>query len=237
MDPSQAEQEQEWMREWMGPDDRAEAFDEAMAAGDGKLAWAIARFPLSKDRPEEDRRQWGARRDMAQVAAGDPDDAFAGRRLAGMGWVRDGDRLLVPAESLAVSNHAPSGFAWGYPGSGPSQLALALLLRVAPREEALPAPSIAPGDVPLLCVHHAPSSKDEASRGGEEIPAPTGAGAGHGEAGVEPHHEWLHPCRHGAAEGCGPGPGGGPPASALLAGVQPPRRRGTCASPAGLLAA
>lgn len=36
--------------------------------------------------------------------------------------------VLDPARSLAVVNHSPSGFAWGYGGSGPAQLALALLL-------------------------------------------------------------------------------------------------------------
>jgi len=31
-------------------------------------------------------------------------------------------------ESLAVFNHSPTGFSWGYGGSGPAQLALAILL-------------------------------------------------------------------------------------------------------------
>jgi hypothetical protein len=35
---------------------------------------------------------------------------------------------LDPARSLAVRNHSPTGFAWSYSGSGPAQLALALLL-------------------------------------------------------------------------------------------------------------
>ena len=35
---------------------------------------------------------------------------------------------LSPARSQAVVNHSPNGFAWGYGGSGPAQLALALLL-------------------------------------------------------------------------------------------------------------
>jgi hypothetical protein len=35
-------------------------------------------------------------------------------------------------KSLAVRNHAPSGFAWGYSGSGPSQLALAILMHFLP---------------------------------------------------------------------------------------------------------
>ena len=86
--------------------------------------------PLPKDDPdwpEEMRRDWGGRRELATLAAGDDArfNGFAGRWLAGQGWVRDGDRLLAPSESLAVSDHAPSGFAWGYLGSGPSQLALA----------------------------------------------------------------------------------------------------------------
>lgn len=42
--------------------------------------------------------------------------------------------LLDPAESLAVFNHSPDGFNWGYPGSGPSQLALALLLAAGIRK-------------------------------------------------------------------------------------------------------
>jgi hypothetical protein len=35
---------------------------------------------------------------------------------------------LDPGPSLAVRNHSPDGFEWGYWGSGPSQLALALIL-------------------------------------------------------------------------------------------------------------
>ena len=39
----------------------------------------------------------------------------------------DGVRL-DPQPSQKVWNHSPDGFAWGYAGSGPAQLALALLL-------------------------------------------------------------------------------------------------------------
>lgn len=35
---------------------------------------------------------------------------------------------LTPERSLQVRNHSPTGFNWGYAGSGPAQLALALLL-------------------------------------------------------------------------------------------------------------
>lgn len=36
--------------------------------------------------------------------------------------------VLSPAASQRVYNHSPDGFAWGYGGSGPAQLALAILL-------------------------------------------------------------------------------------------------------------
>lgn len=42
--------------------------------------------------------------------------------------IRPDGSPLDPAPSLALANHSPTGFAWGYLGSGPSQLALALIL-------------------------------------------------------------------------------------------------------------
>lgn len=42
--------------------------------------------------------------------------------------VRVDGKPLDPGPSLAVFNHSPTGFSWGYGGSGPAQLALALLL-------------------------------------------------------------------------------------------------------------
>jgi|SRR5215472_8961926 len=35
---------------------------------------------------------------------------------------------LDPTPSQALRNHSPTGFSWGYGGSGPAQLALAILL-------------------------------------------------------------------------------------------------------------
>jgi len=35
---------------------------------------------------------------------------------------------LNPAPSRELYNHSPDGFSWGYGGSGPAQLALAILL-------------------------------------------------------------------------------------------------------------
>lgn len=43
---------------------------------------------------------------------------------------------LSPRESQRIVNHSPDGFAWGYGGSGPSQLALAILLCYTSKENA-----------------------------------------------------------------------------------------------------
>jgi hypothetical protein len=48
-----------------------------------------------------------------------------------------GNQELSPRKSQRVYNHSPDGFNWGYGGSGPSQLALAIMLRYLPRSEAL----------------------------------------------------------------------------------------------------
>lgn len=43
-----------------------------------------------------------------------------------------GCQQLMPQKSQEILNHSPDGFSWGYGGSGPSQLALALLLYYLP---------------------------------------------------------------------------------------------------------
>jgi hypothetical protein len=50
-------------------------------------------------------------------------------------WVNG--RELSPDKSQQVINHSPDGFNWGYGGSGPAQLALALLLLKFPKQEAM----------------------------------------------------------------------------------------------------
>lgn len=40
------------------------------------------------------------------------------------------DKELYPAESLKHRNHSPDGFNWGYSGSGPAQLSLAICLKL-----------------------------------------------------------------------------------------------------------
>lgn len=41
-------------------------------------------------------------------------------------WLNDIE--LLPYQSQEICNHSPDGFNWGYGGSGPSQLALAVVL-------------------------------------------------------------------------------------------------------------
>jgi Family of unknown function (DUF6166) len=51
---------------------------------------------------------------------------IAGEPGARTVWIDD--RPLSPLRSQRVWNHSPDGFNWGYGGSGPAQLALAILL-------------------------------------------------------------------------------------------------------------
>jgi len=45
----------------------------------------------------------------------------------------DGE-LLDPRPSQKLRNHSPDGFNWGYAGSGPAQLALAIMLKLKGKE-------------------------------------------------------------------------------------------------------
>jgi len=58
-----------------------------------------------------------------------------GKWDTGQVWIDD--RELSPERSQAVMNHSPTGFSWGDGGSGPAQLALALLLEITTTEMAL----------------------------------------------------------------------------------------------------
>lgn len=63
--------------------------------------------------------------------------AFCGVRSRDELTVWRGDRILSPRRSQKLRNHSPAGFEWGYGGSGPAQLALAILLEVTTEEVAL----------------------------------------------------------------------------------------------------
>lgn len=64
-----------------------------------------------------------------------PNVTYKGNRKDGhvQVWVLDGrgGHLLTADRSLRIRNHSPTGFEWGYNGSGPAQLALAILLDFA----------------------------------------------------------------------------------------------------------
>ena len=49
--------------------------------------------------------------------------------------VRLSGKLLLPERSQSFRMHSPDGFSWGYGGSGPAQLALAVMLEICPDEE------------------------------------------------------------------------------------------------------
>jgi len=46
-------------------------------------------------------------------------------------------KILNPQKSQKIRNHSPDGFNWGYGGSGPAQLALAILLQFMDEQKAL----------------------------------------------------------------------------------------------------
>ena len=50
-------------------------------------------------------------------------------------WVDE--KELFAGRSQEAINHSPDGFNWGYAGSGPAQLALAILLEHLPEGQAL----------------------------------------------------------------------------------------------------
>ena len=54
-----------------------------------------------------------------------------------IGMVLINNKYLSPIKSQKVYNHSPDGFNWGYAGSGPAQLALAILLEVTDKGTAL----------------------------------------------------------------------------------------------------
>ena len=63
-------------------------------------------------------------------------NVYEGISQGEMAWkvLKNGD-LFVPKPSLAVNTHSPDGFSWGYAGSGPAQLALAILMSGAHHKE------------------------------------------------------------------------------------------------------
>lgn len=67
-------------------------------------------------------------KDESKAAKNDKNNIYIGHANNSDWYVTKNGKKLSPAKSLKVHNHSPDGFAWGYGGSGPAQLALALLL-------------------------------------------------------------------------------------------------------------
>ena len=61
---------------------------------------------------------------------------YEGYKTGPLEWhvEKNGSRFRAE-QSQKVFNHSPDGFAWGYGGSGPSQLSLALLMDTGISEE------------------------------------------------------------------------------------------------------
>lgn len=78
--------------------------------------------------------------DTPQTLSLQPDGDAKDALIQGIARTRqvfiDGTELL-PAASQHLRNHSPDGFAWGYGGSGPAQLALALALHFSNPQTAL----------------------------------------------------------------------------------------------------
>lgn len=65
---------------------------------------------------------------------GERDQDGSGRVLLDGELLAPGSRIW--AASLCLRNHSPSGPEWGYHGSGPAQLAIAMLMAVTDTDEA-----------------------------------------------------------------------------------------------------
>jgi len=76
--------------------------------------------------------EWNQRPTLTRTVTdlADPDVIYVGYRRRGHAIVekQSEQEQLTPERSLELADHSPSGFEWGYGGSGPAQLALALLL-------------------------------------------------------------------------------------------------------------
>lgn len=65
---------------------------------------------------------------QVQVAQSPPNNTYVGKVIDCEEKVFVNGEPFDHAPSLKVRNHSPDGFNWGYGGSGPAQLALAILL-------------------------------------------------------------------------------------------------------------
>ena len=98
------------------------------------LAWSLIEAVIAADKKTQDNTTAACLR-VPEDTSQDRDVIHAVRRPA-EAEVTVGGEPLDWRTSLAVRNHSPNGIEWGYGGSGPSQLALAILLAMTDRETA-----------------------------------------------------------------------------------------------------
>ena len=98
------------------------------------LAWNLIEAVIAADRNEQDNTTAVCLR-MPEDTGHGP-ETIRGVRGTADSEVSVGDKPLDWEASLAVRNHSPTGVEWGYNGSGPAQLALAVLLAVTDGETA-----------------------------------------------------------------------------------------------------
>ena len=98
------------------------------------LAWSLIEAVIAADKKKQDNTTAACLR-VPQDTSQSRDVIHAVRGPA-EAEVTVGGEPLDWRTSLAVRNHSPSGIEWGYGGSGPSQLALAILLAMTDRETA-----------------------------------------------------------------------------------------------------
>ena len=98
------------------------------------LAWSLIEAVIAADRKKQDNTTAACLR-MSDDTGHGP-ETIRGVRGEPDSEVSIGGHTLDWQASLAVRNHSPTGVEWGYNGSGPAQLALAILLAVTDGETA-----------------------------------------------------------------------------------------------------
>ena len=105
------------------------------SAGSSNLAWELITATAAANKPRQDNTTAVCLR--LREAEPKPDgDVIHGIRTSGDPVVTIGGRPLDWQASLKVRKHSPTGVEWGYAGSGPAQLALAILLTLTDRKTA-----------------------------------------------------------------------------------------------------
>ena len=105
------------------------------SAGSANLTWELITAAAAANKPHQDNTTAVCLR-IREAEPKTDGDVIHGIRTSGDPIVTIGGRPLDWQASLKVRNHSPTGVEWGYPGSGPAQLALAILLTLTDRKTA-----------------------------------------------------------------------------------------------------